>query len=413
MLNKTIGLAAGLMLSAASFAHAEDIVGFHGWSSTSEINALNVLVEELANRGHTWVDLAIPHEQESSAGLINLVTGGNPPNIFVESNPGVYRDLISLGYGQSVTELFNSTGVTENLPAAVLNSITVDGEIMKIPTAIHIDGMIYYNMEVAASAGVDPESWTSMGDMFADFDKVRDAGFQPMVVGGQSFQVGYLFHALVAAVAGPEIYYRMYGEEPDPTVFDEPAVREVIELVRTISAESDEGTPNRSWSETTNRVITGQALMHLHGDWMKGEWRAAGKEAGVDFGCINIPGSKALSVTVDAFGILGGVDDNILAAEMEFASIVVDPAITAQFSAQKGSSPVRFDAPTDALDVCNTVVLDALKDPSAGVQNPFNITEGDWHMSIWDTMFTYWSDDDMTTDDVIERFKEDYDAVFG
>ncbi len=42
--------------------------------------------------------------------------------------------------------------------------------------------------------------------------------------------------------------------------------------------------------------------MQIHGDWMKGQWRANGKTAGDDFGCINIPGTKALSVTVDCVG---------------------------------------------------------------------------------------------------------------
>ena len=57
-----------------------------------------------------------------------------------------------------------------------MQSITVDGEIMKIPTAIHIDGMVYYNMEVAKAAGVDPTAWTSLDEMFADFDKIKRGG---------------------------------------------------------------------------------------------------------------------------------------------------------------------------------------------------------------------------------------------
>jgi ribosome-associated protein len=46
--------------------------------------------------------------------------------------------------------------------------------------------------------------------------------------------------------------------------------------------------------------------MQIHGDWMKGEWRNAGKVAGKDFGCENIPGTKALAVTVDAWNFLDG-----------------------------------------------------------------------------------------------------------
>ena len=59
--------------------------------------------------------------------------------------------------------------------------------------------------------------------------------------------------------------------------------------------------------------------------YLKGQWKAHDKKVGEDFGCINIPGTKALSVTVDAFGLLGGVPEDQLKAEEEFATIVVDP----------------------------------------------------------------------------------------
>ncbi len=52
--------------------------------------------------------------------------------------------------------------------------------------------------------------------MFADFQKIRDAGYAPLAVGSQPFEVGYLTHALVAAVAGPDIYKKIYGEEARP-----------------------------------------------------------------------------------------------------------------------------------------------------------------------------------------------------
>jgi glucose/mannose transport system substrate-binding protein len=413
MLRKTLaGLSLALMLTTAPAVQAVELFAYHSWSADSEINALKVLITELEKRGHTWSEVAIPHESESNIGLINLVTGGNPPNLFIESSPGVYRDLIGMGLGQPVTELFEENNITANLPEAVVQSITIDGEIMKVPTAMHIDGMIYYNMEVAKAAGVDPASWTSLDAMFADQQKVEDAGYTFMAMGANTFQAGYLFHALVAAIAGPDVYYKVYGETPDPTAFDDPGFRAAIEMHHLITAQQDEGASNRSWADTTNTVITGMALMHLHGDWMKGQWLAAGKKPGVDFGCINIPGSKALSVTVDSFGLLGGVSPEVQAAEFEFAKIVTDPLITAEFSAFKGSTPPRSDAPKDKLDQCNTAVLDGLA-TIGGVQNPFNISDGDWHTSIWNVLFEYQSNPDMTADEVIEMLKEEHEVIFG
>ena len=177
--------------------------------------------------------------------------------------------------------------------------------------------------------------------------------------------------------------------------------------------ETDAGWVNRAWNDTTNTVVSGKALMQIHGDWMKGVWKGLGKEVGKDFGCINIPGTKAVSVTVDSFGILGGVAPDVLKAEEDFAATVVDPAVNAEFAFHKGSSPVRTDVPTDKLDACNVLVLDDLKKPGASVENPFYIADSDWINSVWNVMFTYQGDKNMTTDQVIEKLKSEYNAIFG
>ncbi len=409
---------ATLALAATPLA-AADLTMFHSWSNESEIKALNVFVDALKAQGHTVSELAVPHEQSEAGGpIVALVIAGTPPNIYLTGNADIFRDIRDRGLGQTVGEVFDEVGATENFPPAVREAVKIDGEVRKIPSGIHIDGMLYYNMHVAEEAGVDPTSWTSIDAMFADMEKVKAAGFNFMGMGGNTFQAGYLTHALVAAVAGPEIYQRFYalGAEgkPDVTVLDEPALKEAIATFRRITDQADEGWVNRQWNETTNTVISGQTLMHYHGDWMKGQWKANEKVLGEDFNCIILPGTKALAVTVDGMGILGGdtVSEEQLAAELEMASIVVDPVRNAEFASLKGSTPVRLDAPTDKLDACNKLVLDSLQKENFWVLNPFYISDSDWINSVWNTMFTFQGDPSMTTDDAIAMLRDEYDAIF-
>ncbi|KFL31238.1 sugar ABC transporter substrate-binding protein [Devosia riboflavina] len=408
------GIVAGLMLSTTSFgAMATDLVIYHSWSAPPEIAALNVIKAGLEAKGHTWTDIAIPHDTGSNVNLMSLITGGQPPNVFMESNPGVYRDIAGMGLGFPLTQWFNDNAIVEKLPAAVAASISVDGEIVKVPQALHIDGMLYYNMEVAKAAGVDPTAWDSMDAMFADFQKIRDAGYAPLAVGSQPFQVGYLTHALVAAVAGPDVYKKIYGEEVDPAALDDPNFAKALETLRLFANEAGPEAQNRPWNETTNEVITGKALMQIHGDWMKGEWLGAGKVAGTDFGCIEIPGAQAVVVTVDAWGLLGGTAEDVKTAELDFASVVLDPAEQAKFAAAKGSTPVRLDAPAESLDACSTEVLRILEDPAQQVQNPHNTADADWQDSIWNVVFNFWSDPNMTVEDAIAQMHENYDTILG
>ncbi|MET0437260.1 MAG: ABC transporter substrate-binding protein [Devosia sp.] len=413
-IKRLTGVIAGLMLSTASFgAMATDLVIYHSWSAPPEIAALNVIKSGLEAKGHTWTDIAIPHDTGSNVNLMSLITGGQPPNVFMESNPGVYRDIGGMGLGFPLTQWFNDNAIVEKLPAAVAASISVDGEIVKVPQALHIDGMLYYNMEVAKAAGVDPAAWDSLDAMFADFQKIRDAGYAPLAVGSQPFQVGYLTHALVAAVAGPDVYKKIYGEEVDPTALDDPNFAKALETLRLFANEAGPEAQNRPWNETTNEVITGKALMQIHGDWMKGEWLGAKKVAGTDFGCIEIPGAQAVVVTVDAWGLLGGQAEDVQTAELDFASVVLDPAEQAKFAAAKGSTPVRLDAPAESLDACSTEVLRILEDPAQQVQNPHNTADADWQDSIWNVVFNFWSDPNMTVEDAIAEMHENYDTILG
>lgn len=407
------GLMAALMAGTSPLASAEELIIYHGWSTPAEVAALNVLQDALQAKGHTWKDLAIPHNSGVNVSLVNLVTGGEPPNAFVNSDPGVFRDLEGLGLTRDLTDFYSEIGATENFFPIIRELSTVDGKMLKIPLFMHIDGMVYWNKEVAEKSGVDPASWTSVDQMIGDFQKVKDAGFVAAAVGGQAFQVGYLFHAMLAATAGPDIYNRLYGAEPDLSVLDTPEVRKAIEIVRVFSEQAGPEAENRPWNETTNTVISGQALFHIMGDWMKGEWLAAGKVPGVDFGCAVIPGSKAVAVTSDAMGILGGQPENIDKAELDLVAAFVDPVVSAEANQKKGSTSPRADASTEFQDACNKVAMDALNVPNGQVANPFNITNSDWHNAIWTVMYNFWSDKSQTPDDVIENLKEEYDVIFG
>ena len=415
------GMALALCMGAASMvtAQAADLTMFHSWSNESEIKALNVFVDALKAKGHTIKELAVPHEQAEAGGpIVALVLAGTPPNIFLTGKADIYRDIRDRGLGQTVGELFDKIGATPNFAAPVREAIKIDGEVRKIPSGIHIDGILYYNMHVAEAAGVDPTSWTSFDDMFADMDKVKAAGYTFMAMGGNTFQAGYLFHALMAGIGGPETFNKFYrlgaDGKPDASVFEDQGLRDAIEAFRRIVGQADEGGVNRQWNETTNTVITGKALMQFHGDWMKGQWKAAGKTLGTDFNCVNLPGTKALSVTVDGMGILGGapVSPEQLDAEFDMASIVVDPVKNAEFAFWKGSTPVRNDAPADRLDACNKLVLDSLSKDGFWVLNPFYISDSDWINSVWNTMYTFQGDPSMTTDDAIAMLKDEFDAVF-
>lgn len=401
-----------LLLCASTItANAEDLVIYQNWSSPGEVKALQVLHAAVAAEGINWIDITIPHDTGSSVALVNLVAGKQPPNIFAENNANVYRDLTKMGLGMSLDNALAASGALKNLSPVVVKAITIDGQIRKMPLGVHIDGMIYYNLKVAAKADVDPTKWTSLDTMLADFKKIQAAGFVPLSLGAQQWQIGYLTHVLMATVAGPDVYEQVYGSKPNEAALDSAEVRTVFEWLRKFQQAADPGSVNRDWNQSTNEVIAGKALMQIQGDWMKGEWRAAGREPGKDFGCIPLPGYKAVSVTVDGWGVLGGRSEAATKAEELFAQVVTRPDVNAAFAVQKGATPVRSDVALDSLDICSQRVVKLLGDAGKLVNNPSISVDADWSNAVWSVAFNFWSDPTMSIDQAIANLHKEYAAI--
>ena len=64
-----------------------------------------------------------------------------------------------------------------------------------------------------------------------------------------------------------------------------PEFRAVAETYRRLKNYVDPGAPGRNWNDAVALVIQGKAGMHMMGDWAKGEFTAAGRTPGKDYGC--------------------------------------------------------------------------------------------------------------------------------
>jgi glucose/mannose transport system substrate-binding protein len=404
------------VFAAAAFApaagNAVELKVNYDWSAPPEVAAINVLKDHLAALGVTWQDFSVvQHDTGANVSIINMVAGGKAPDVFLANDPGLFRDLKAQGLGVPLDAIFAKAGATDNFPAVVKKSLTVDGEIVKVPADIDLDGIIYYNKEVAAKAGVDPASWKSMDDLWAAFDQIKATGVIPIAIGSQKWQEAYVFHSLMAAYAS-DIFDGFYAPKPDTATFDSAGLRKVLDEVRQVQQHLDPGSANRDWNVTADLVVTGKALLQLHGSWMKGEFATAGKVPGKDYGCILIPGSQSVSVNVDSWGMIKSSDPAVTDAQEKFATVSVDPAVQAEFAVKKGSNPAVLNAPTDNLDECNKIVLDTIKDPTKTHQSPRATTDIDWFQATWEVVDRFWTDPTMTDDQAIAEFKKAYDAIF-
>jgi glucose/mannose transport system substrate-binding protein len=88
------------------------------------------------------------------------------------------------------------------------------------------------------------------------------------------------------------------------------------------------------------------------GDWAKGEFKAANKEAGKDFLCYRFPGTDgAVIYNTDMFAMFDVPADR-RAAQLAMADATMSLSFQSAFNVIKGSVPARMDVPDTAFDMC-------------------------------------------------------------
>jgi glucose/mannose transport system substrate-binding protein len=130
------------------------------------------------------------------------------------------------------------------------------------------------------------------------------------------------------------------------------------------------------------------------GDWAKGEFALAGKQAGRDYSCIaGFGASSPYIIQGDVFVFPKTSDPGALKAQQLLASVITAPATQVAFSARKGSIPIRTDVDASQLDACAQQGLAIMKDKTRQLGNGEVYLSPDQNGALADILTAYWNRD--------------------
>ena len=96
--------------------------------------------------------------------------------------------------------------------------------------------------------------------------------------------------------------YRKVFVDHDAKAAGSEGLQHVFDIMAKVRPYVDAGSPNRKWNDSLALVETDKAALMVVGDWAKGDFAAADKVVGKDFGCQMAPGNQdAYVMTVDVF----------------------------------------------------------------------------------------------------------------
>ncbi len=397
-------VAAGALLCGV--ASAAEVEVMHWWTSGGENAAVSVFADQFeAQTEHTWKDTAIAGGSNARAAMMQRTLGGDPPDA-AQFNPGrQYEELIEGGLLLDLTELAEAEGWADFVrPESILtNACVKDGRVWCVPVNIHSWQWGWASTKVFMDSGIDTIP-TNIPDFLAVAPQIKEAGFIPFAIGGETWQHTGAFNVVMVGLLGKENYYRVFRDrDADYVRSDE--FKGVFDAWRELTSYKDEGSANRNWNDTTNLVITHQAGLQIMGDWARGEFAVAGKEPGVDYECIPGPSDTPfLTTDGDIFLFPKQDDPEVEKAQLELASLMISADVQVAFNLAKGSLPVRGDVDLAKADACMKKGLELLKSPDTVLTAMNRFVTEDTAGQINDLISEFSFNPDKTVEETQESF---------
>lgn len=399
MIRKVL-LATTMVVALPVAAAADELQAevLHWWTSGGESAAVKVFADAFKDAGGSWIDTAIAGGQNARNAGVNRIVGGNPPTVMQFNTGEQFSEIVANGFLRDLDEVAEKNAWGDVLPAAIAAAASRDGSFYAVPVNVHGQNWLFTNKSVLADAGIEePDSFEAL---IAAAPKLREAGIIPLAHGGQNWQDHVLFDAVLLANGGPKLFSAIYGDKDVDAARGED-FRKAAEVFAALRGLTDEGSPGRSWNETTALVITGKAAGQVMGDWAKGEFIAAGLTAGEDYGCAVMPGGYMMGGDVFVFPKVDG--EAAATAQAKMAELMLSPEVQVAFNSKKGSVPVRLDVDVSGMDECAQTGMAALQDADNQVAS-HNFYSPDLVGSVRDVITQYWSTPSMDTDSFVESF---------
>ncbi len=351
LLRRTLlGLAVATALGASQ-AQAGEVEVLHWWTSGGEARAANVLKELMEAEVHSWQDFAVAGGGGETAMTVlkSRDMSGHPPSAAQIEGPEI-QEWGELGLLGNLDDVAEQGGWNALLPETVADVMRHDGQYVAVPVNVHRVNWLWANPAVLEAAGV--EMPTSLDELFAAGEAIREAGYVPLAHGGQAWQDATVFESVLLATGGVD-FYRQALVELDPEALGGDEMVEALTTFKRLRELMDDDMSGRDWNIATSMVIEGDAAMQLMGDWAKGEFTAAGLTAGEDYLCAAAPGTGgAFTYNIDSLAMFRVTDEAEHEAQQTLARLVLEPTFQEAFNLAKGSIPARPDLDMGAFDRC-------------------------------------------------------------
>jgi glucose/mannose transport system substrate-binding protein len=275
--------------------------------------------------------------------LQTRLQGGQPPDSW---QTHIGRELIDQyvvpGYTQPITDIYESEGWVDVMPAGLVEQATWESEQYSIPVGVHRGNGFWYNKQVMADNGIEVADTMSVDEFFTAADTLEAAGIPALALAMKdTFPGAQTFENTLLGVVGPETYNALFRGE---ATWDDQGVRDAADTYAKMLDYVNEDFSALSWDQAFALIIEGKAGFNSMGDWAYGE--VVAKNAQDNIGWVSHPGTNGSFVlVVDSFTLPVGAPNAENARN--WLTILGSKEAQEAFNPLKGSIPARTDVNRD------------------------------------------------------------------
>ena len=337
-------LGLGSLTREMTFAQDEtQLEVFSWWTSPGEAPALQALFDAYSAK---YPDVEIVNAAVSGGAGVNAIAvlqtrlqGNEPPDSW---QTHVGRELIDQyvvpGYTQPITDIYQSEGWADVIPAGLVDQATWESEQYSIPVGVHRGNGFWYNKDVMKANGIEVGDTLSFDQFFEAAEKLKAAGIPGISLAMKdTFAGAQTFENTLLGTVGPEKYDQLFKGEAS---WDDDGVRQAADTYAKMLDYVNDDFSALSWDQATAMIIEGKAGFNSMGDWAYGE--VVAKDAVDKIGWVNHPGTDGSFVlVVDSFTLPVGAPHAENATN--WLKVLGSKEAQEAFNPLKGSIPARTD----------------------------------------------------------------------
>ncbi len=360
-----VTLAAFSISAMAMSVQAAEVEVLHYWTSGGEAKSVAELKKMMEAKGISWKDFAVAGGggENAMTALKARVIAGSPPAAAQIKGPSI-QEWGKEGVLANIDAAAIEGKWDASLPQVVSQAMKYQGHYVAAPVNVHRVNWLWVNPEVLAKAGATAP--TNFDEFFVAADKIKKAGMIAVAHGGQPWQDATVFESVALGVGGAD-FYKKAIVQLDQASLTGPTMIKTFETLAKIKTYIDKDAAGRDWNLATAMIINGKAGMQFMGDWAKGEFTAAGKQAGKDYLCMPAPGTeKAFTFNIDSMTMFKVKSADDQKSQLVLASAIMSPEFQEVFNLNKGSIPARAGVSRAKFDSC---AIKSMNDMDASSKN--------------------------------------------